>query len=333
MFGSNVIDILIGLIVIFLSVGLAVSAGTEVFSHWLSMRPNQLKKALIGMLDGGATAGTEIPAGHWFFDQTLLRSMADWGKKFPSYMDPKTFSEALLLAIDKDFADKTAEELAASLERSLNDLPVNEGVKQLLRSYIRQAKGDVGKFRDLVESWFDRVMDRASGWYKRNTAIISLILAAVIVVAANIDTLAIARALHDSDALRGKMLEVAGSLAAKESISAPPAGTVATAATQKSPASSSDQDFEKTQRQIAALKTEYENMRKAGLPLGWEEKTLTFPELLTRLVGWLITICAATLGAPFWFDMLSKIINIRSAGPKPLTKTEVVSPPVQPGEH
>src|SRR5665647_144329 len=109
MFGSNVIDILIGLIVVFLSVGLTVSAGTEVISHWFSMRPEQLKKALVGMIDGGAPAGTKIPDDHWFFSQTLLRSMADWGKKFPSYMDSKTFSEALLLAIDKDFANKSAE--------------------------------------------------------------------------------------------------------------------------------------------------------------------------------------------------------------------------------
>jgi hypothetical protein len=34
-------------------------------------------------------------------------------------------------------------------------------------------------------------------------------------------------------------------------------------------------------------------------------------------VGWLLTILALTLGAPFWFDMLNKFINIRFAGKSP----------------
>lgn len=337
MFGSNAINILIGLIVVFLAVGLTVSAGTEIVSHWFSMRPKQLIKALAGMIDGGATPGTAIPANGWFFKQTLLRSMTDQGNKFPSYMDPKTFSEALLLAIDKDFANKKAEELSTSLEQSLNGLPIDEKAKELIRNYIRQAKGDTAKFRELLEGWFDRVMDSASGWYKRNVAAISLILAVVIVVAANIDTFAIARALQGSDTLRAKMLEIAATLAIEGAASAPGATAAPTAApcppATPKPTQQCGQDAGKSQRQLEALKREFENMQQAGLPLGWDGRKLTFSEWLIKIVGLLITICAASLGAPFWFDMLSKVTNIRSAGPKPLTKTEVVSPPVKAGEH
>jgi hypothetical protein len=327
MFGSNVIDILIGLIVVFLSVGLAVSAGTELISQWLKLRPQQLKKALAGMLDGSLATGTSIPEKHWFFNQALLRSMADWGDKFPSYLDRKTFSEALLLAIDKDFASKTADELATSLEQSLEDLPINAGVKQLIRNYVRQSKGDVLKFQELVGDWFDRVMDRTSGWYRRNVAMINLVLAAVIVVAANIDTLAIARALHGSDELRARMLEVAGKLAVAPPIPAPTPSAPDASAAETPPAE------EQTRQRLAALKTEYQSMQSAGLPLGWEGKMPTASEWFAKIIGWLITIGAAVMGAPFWFDMLSKIINIRSAGPKPVTKTDVVSPPVKEDEH
>ena len=378
MFGSNVIDILIGLIVIFLSVGLAVSAGTELMSYWLALRPQQLKKALIGMLDGGSAAGTEIPDDHWFFNQTLLRSMADWGKKFPSYLDSKTFSQALLLAIDKDFAGKKADELATSLEQSLDRLKINAGVKDLIRNYIRQSKGDVVKFQELVGAWFDQVMDRATGWYKRNVGMIGLWLAVGIVCLANIDTLAIARALHGSDTLRVKMLEVASKLAPAESnpvpARAPPAAgaqapapsgaPAADAAAQASapaaavsagasagsptasapananapaapaePAAPTKQDADNARRQIEGLKKEFDTMQQAGLPLGWKGNWPNGWDWLTKIMGLLITISAATLGAPFWFDMLTKIINIRYAGPKPVTKTEVVSPPVEKGEH
>jgi hypothetical protein len=38
---------------------------------------------------------------------------------------------------------------------------------------------------------------------------------------------------------------------------------------------------------------------------------------LTTVAGWLLTGLALSLGAPFWFDLLSKFINIRGAGEKP----------------
>ncbi|HEV7589746.1 MAG TPA: hypothetical protein VGO40_16645 [Longimicrobium sp.] len=39
--------------------------------------------------------------------------------------------------------------------------------------------------------------------------------------------------------------------------------------------------------------------------------------ILPKLLGLLITAIAVSLGAPFWFDMLNKIINIRAAGRAP----------------
>jgi hypothetical protein len=46
--------------------------------------------------------------------------------------------------------------------------------------------------------------------------------------------------------------------------------------------------------------------------------------LRERLGGWVITILAISLGAPFWFDTLSKFINVRNAG-KPLEKTSTTA--------
>lgn len=328
MFGSNVIDIFIGLMVVFLSVSLAVSALTEIISQRFQMRPKQLKKALLGMLDGTSPAGSDFPKNHWFFNQTLLRSMADWGTHFPSYLDSKTFGEALLLAIDKDFASKSGDALVASLEKSLAAMPIEAGVRDLLVNYVRQSEGDALKFQALVADWFDRVMDRASGWYKRHTASIGLALAVAIVVAGNIDTLAIAGALHNSDALRAKMLEVSGTLAAQA-----PEPSIESGSTPVDEAARALQDDEKAQQRVAALKKEFDTMQTAGLPLGWTGEAPAKAGWLAKFIGLLITVCAATMGAPFWFDMLSKVVNIRSAGPKPSTKTDVVSPPVKEGEH
>ncbi len=44
--------------------------------------------------------------------------------------------------------------------------------------------------------------------------------------------------------------------------------------------------------------------------------------LAHRLAGWLLTAIAVSLGAPFWFEMLNKLIKIRSTGESPRDKAD-----------
>ena len=56
---------------------------------------------------------------------------------------------------------------------------------------------------------------------------------------------------------------------------------------------------------------------------------------LQHVLGWLLTALAATLGAPFWFDTLNRIISIRSSGKAPEERPrppKEVSVPVEPGQ-
>ncbi|RME06149.1 MAG: hypothetical protein D6816_08055 [Bacteroidetes bacterium] len=52
------------------------------------------------------------------------------------------------------------------------------------------------------------------------------------------------------------------------------------------------------------------------LGLGWQPGDLSVgaEDWTIRIFGWLLTALAISLGAPFWFDILKKIINIRSSG-------------------
>jgi hypothetical protein len=57
--------------------------------------------------------------------------------------------------------------------------------------------------------------------------------------------------------------------------------------------------------------------------------------LMTHLLGWLVTALAATLGAPFWFDTLNRLISIRSAGKSPEEAPKApkkVPVPLEPGQ-
>lgn len=45
--------------------------------------------------------------------------------------------------------------------------------------------------------------------------------------------------------------------------------------------------------------------------------TYDYPFILTKLGGLLLTICAASLGAPFWFDILNRFMSVRGVGKRP----------------
>ncbi|HEY1872124.1 MAG TPA: hypothetical protein VGG71_13775, partial [Chitinophagaceae bacterium] len=59
-----------------------------------------------------------------------------------------------------------------------------------------------------------------------------------------------------------------------------------------------------------------------GFPIGWPKPNDNSENFLTMFFGWIATILAICLGAPFWFDILNKIANLRSSGPKPATTTD-----------
>ncbi|CAG4990536.1 hypothetical protein DYBT9275_00552 [Dyadobacter sp. CECT 9275] len=70
------------------------------------------------------------------------------------------------------------------------------------------------------------------------------------------------------------------------------------------------------------------HLTSLGLPIGWKSvvpesvhgwKVLRvfFTLLAKNLLGWLLTAAALSFGAPFWFDLLVKLVNIRNVGNKP----------------
>lgn len=61
-----------------------------------------------------------------------------------------------------------------------------------------------------------------------------------------------------------------------------------------------------------------------------------FKDIFAMVLGWMITAAAASLGAPFWFDTLKRVISIRASGKapeeRPLSPKEV-SQPREPGQR
>ncbi|MGH7962279.1 MAG: hypothetical protein ACRERD_10730 [Candidatus Binatia bacterium] len=50
----------------------------------------------------------------------------------------------------------------------------------------------------------------------------------------------------------------------------------------------------------------------------WDQaKNATDGSWFLKIVGWLITGVAVSIGAPFWFDLLNKLVDFRGAGKRP----------------
>ena len=74
------------------------------------------------------------------------------------------------------------------------------------------------------------------------------------------------------------------------------------------------------QAQVAAQAGDVSGLEASNLqsleafPIGWSTAPTGALDWLKTLLGWIITTAAVSLGAPFWFDLLSKVANLRGSG-------------------
>lgn len=183
--------------------------------------------------------------------------------------------------------------------------PKTDKVGKPLIAMLEAAGNDAAKLKKSIEDWYNSAMDRVSGWYKYRTQKILFVIGLVLAVAMNIDAIHILKQLSQDSTLRQSIVAAAGSA--------------------KQPAASGDTEPLKTQ--IRDAKTEVMDVSNLGIPIGWNHvpdvlKTGAWHwHYLNILLGWLVTALAVSLGAPFWFDMLNKIMVVRSTV-KPREKSQ-----------
>ncbi|HEX4607234.1 MAG TPA: hypothetical protein VH092_03430 [Urbifossiella sp.] len=356
MFGSNVIDTAIGLAFVYLLVSLACTALKEAIEVWWKKRSNLLQEGLARLMgESGAVAQPVAgqagvaapgvvagPAAQWqpgqspwlkkLYDQPLIQSLCrDW-KTWPSYIPADLFARALISLVRKEGAQAPAAAPPAGVAgRSdgpakdfldLVDKLPNPALKETLRAVIGDASHTMEEVQADIESWFNGAMDRVSGWYKRWTQKVVFLLGTLIVIALNVDTLAIGRVLWADPHVRETVVVDARAALAK---GAPPAEAPAHDATPKT--ATPDAAAKKTTPDAASKETRPDPLKgvkdtraelvKLGLPVGWDPNDpMSFPTdgggWLFKVLGLLISALAVSLGAPFWFDLLNKFMVIRS---------------------
>jgi hypothetical protein len=154
-------------------------------------------------------------------------------------------------------------------------------------------------------------MERLSGWYKRRAQVFSLIIGLALALALNIDSLVVVQALWREPELRAGITAYVEQHT--DQFAPPQEGEIAV------PVDSLRQALislelplgwttyaPKTSAMISAARDAGHSVLLAVI-FGW----------LLKGVGWLVTGLATSQGAPFWYDLLNKVVNLRSSGAVP----------------
>ncbi len=316
MFNSPILDVAIGMVLVYVLISLLCSSINEIISQFLKLRAKNLEAGLANLLQSekGDQFVTKI------YNHPLINGLSKPGKK-PSYIPPKNFSLALIDVMSGNTGKLSSDNklLIQSLETGhFADTEAGRAVILLLN----EAGNDATKARMSIENWYNDAMDRVGGWYKQTTQYIIFIIALVVCFSLNIDSIKISQTLWNDTALRQVIVETASSqnfkdLASQQSdlrnttenteaITTPVNGKITDAVT--------TDDLDTSIDNSAALLAQIKDLK---LPIGWHEEKFAEVNWFVKLMGLLITALAASLGAPFWFQLLNKVVDLRAAGKQP----------------
>lgn len=318
------IDVAIGLTLIYLGVSLFVTIINEYIAQTFNLRGQQLRAALKILIDDEEIRRTlkQSPALVSFFKEpprkggfyvvlNIFKQLVVLllpTNRLPSYVDPNILGRMLVGSLSSPSeADKAISQILKKIEA----LP-DSSLKTQLQAIARTSGGTVNHFVSEVSDWLDRSLTMMSESYKRNLQIISFGAGLTIAVILNINTITLTQHLYLDKEARDATTALAIQISEQ---------------TTKQSFEECISSSEKMMNDIscAPLKglvdvIQERNTTLGKIPIGWPEGSpKLFPTSPTDWLGWLLTALAVSLGAPFWFDLLNKVVSIRHGMRKPET--------------
>ena len=317
MFQGSMIDVGIGVILLFLVAALLASAVVETVGGFFHRRSKNLWDTIDLML-GKAKLGdgnearllvdtiykqpfvTKLvqPKAQPFYPTNGASTKASPGsvrslkpglddgerkRRFhgPQHIDAKDFANAFIAAVAPGGGvDVTIAALALAIE------PLPDAVKQPLGAVLKGAGDDVLAARTAVETWYADHMQAVSVWYRRQTRYFLFCAGLVLAVVGNLDAVGLTRTLYRDKAVREAVVAEARTIEA-------------------STCSAKETATDK----VTCLRNDLGGA--VGLPVGWGGLDRTAGAWVLRLFGWVLVAGAVTLGAPFWFDLLRRALAHR----------------------
>ncbi len=321
---SIVLDVLIALSALFVALSCLCSWINESIQSLLQKRSSYLYKGILDLVcdqEGLANAifsspfitpgakaekNPEAPRFDW-------KGLVTGREHRPSYAAPRSFSLALWDAVRTEMpspgvvtnALQAPTALIGDLRSSVSGFNDNSRLKTSLVALLNQAQGDYEKLLSLTDAWFNGQMNRVSGWYKRYSQWFILAISIVVVSVLGVDSIEFATVLRTRGDLRTLTTAVAAAIPTPEPTPAPGATWP-------------PHDTRAAQENVAqAVYRSLSSMDFGGAFHARWSPTDILGTWREHWAGMLVTIVALMLGTPFWFDLLSLLVNVRLAGAKP----------------
>lgn len=280
MFNSSALEVAIGLVFCYSAVSLIVSSLTEVLATASQKRGRDLLAGLQKLFNDPQFNGLARD----LYNHALVHPTGSGDAKTPADVkNPPSYIAArnFSMALLDVLQAVDNGKLTTNVEACVSKI-ANPQIRQLLSGILKRANGDVEKAIGEIGAWFEAAMNHVSGFYKRWSQQVSFGLGLLVAVAFNIDSLHLFHSLWMQ-----------------------PTAVAALGA----PAGASYSGWSMLLGNLNTL--------PIGWGAGWEAQLQA--DWATMLVGWLITAFSVLFGAPFWFDILQNLVNLRGTGNKPTT--------------
>ncbi len=324
MLGLQTLDVVIGLIFIYLLLASVCTVTMEVMAGIFDRRTRNLRLGIMNLL-GEPQPGIGRRVSHAvkrvvpklgsqdkadsglineFYSHPLIKTLQEDGTP-PSYIPPAAFALTIVdIFAPSQGMGRTVENFTTGVKTRLQE---PSDLRRNLLILVDESGQDMAKLKANLEEMFNNSMERVAGWYKNKTQVPLLIFALLLCTLTNADTLRLAKSLYNDGALRAALVAQA-----QEDAKQWPLARAGGA-----------------QEAVPKLDGSVSEIKRLGLKIGWDqeewqalvkdwESQEKWPkEWPFRLFGILITSLAVSLGAPFWFDFLNRLVNIRAVGKSP----------------
>ena len=283
----QILEVIVGLVVVYYILGSIVSTITQIINESLETRGAALEKYLLQAAGNKAVDLKNLP------QIKALRPIrySNWWNVFGSGIEEKKVEKIPVATLVSGYFDVAGLSCKAAfapdeLVAILSGLPDSEA-KEALLHWVGQGVTEIDALRDRASDYFNGILNQAQATFKARARSVVIILSLLITLVLGTDTIDIARDLWNDAALRE-----AAALQANAVTSQP----------QQQNGAASFQSIEST----LALPMRFSWLQASGFPVngtlgsdaGW---------VLLKILGLLITAAAVSQGSSFWYDILKRL--------------------------
>jgi hypothetical protein len=349
-----VLDVFIGLILVYFLYSLLVSILAELFSTWIGMRARILRQGIDNFLNDKKPKKEGLMAylhdifliehlsfrytnGGKFYEEPSIKYLAKVGENKrwslkntkPAYIEKSHFVSAIVsMLLYRSIGINEWDKIKFALDN--NSLNLEPETLKMFKGWLEMSNDSYEKFKTHIGNSYAEVNDRLVGWYKRKIGLLLFVIGLVLSFVMNVDTFEMVQILSNNPDARQEMVQLAISTSQ----------TDGTKILTESNTSDSTHNAKVDSAYLSTLSS-IDNVSNI-LGSGWHlenGKTGIFnkavyiishsPPWSKKFWGFIITAFALSMGSKFWFDLLKRLVSIRGTGEKPnehkINKTQTTS--------